>query len=135
MMYHSNVPFLNTIVILSFLLIPGCTGNEKIETLADQFADVECKAINLRNTRFELASAIRSFETDTTGIGKRQLDSLELLAEITTKESLILADSIKSRLENIFEHQLKTSEERRSFNEMLKVKVEAKKCITVANDK
>lgn len=134
MVYSFKVPILHLMIFISLCLLPACAGNENIETITDQLAELECKAINLRNKRFELASAIRILESDTTPSAIHQLDSLKAIGENTTIESGVLADSIKSHLEYIFKHQLKTQEEKQNFSEMLKAKVVAKKCINPADD-
>lgn len=107
----------------------GCSQNDNMESIVDKFANLECRAINLRNKRFELASTIRKLDGETSAYKKKQLDSLKLIADNTAIQSLQLADTIKEDLQRYFKNNLTTLEARSQFNQDLKAKILAKKCI------
>lgn len=116
----------------------GC-NNEKtdIKGLVDRFADLECRAMSLRERRFELANQLR-FTQDTllasTAVKdtlrlKLKLESFNKEKDILLQQSLSLADSIKNTLNDIMKNSLTKAEDKHAFNEALNQTLIEKGCI------
>ncbi len=106
----------------------GCGSDEQeVEALAERFAVMESRAIDLRERRFELADAIR-FATDTLlgsadsivkGRLRERLTTLEGEKQEVLAKSLSLADSLRSRLDSLMRNDLLTDERKQLFREKL----------------
>jgi hypothetical protein len=118
-------------LLMSFIvLIFSCTSKHtqpSLDTMVNDFAQLECRAISLREQRFALANQIR-FTQDTlvqfndkadTARLKAMLNILNTKKEYTTKQSLLLADSIKYTLDSLMSHYLTTKEDKDKFNQLL----------------
>lgn len=111
----------------SILLIISCTQKVNVVELAEQFSELECKAIMLKEKRYALADRLREIEIDTV-TNRKELDSLNKIIIITKQESLSLADSIKIQLDDLFAHYLKDLSDREAFNNHLRKIIETKGC-------
>jgi hypothetical protein len=108
-----------------------------VVTLADDFATLECQAIELRKERFALADSIR-FTEDTllsangdSVVINRLSEKLKRYGErkeLLVKSSLDLADVIRLRLDSLIHNELKDLERRKMFDEALKREVEERGC-------
>lgn len=107
-----------------------------IKAMADQFADMECRAITLREQRFNLANDIR-FTQDTLMHTKNTSDTMRLhlkleafdkQKEVTLKQSLSLADSIHTQL-NQMKEKLTDKNDRAKFEEMLNSNLQQRGCV------
>lgn len=124
----------SVIVLITF----SCQKHKPdIKQLADKFADLECRAISLREKRFELANQIR-FTQDTllqkhgkadTSKLKLKLKSYNKDKEVTLQQSLSLADSIRNRLNDIMKNQLINEPDKAAFNDMLNKTLQQKGCV------
>lgn len=100
--------------------------------LAKQMAQVECKAMELREQRFALADEIR-FTEEAIMQSKRQADTIQLAAklqllndrkELLFHASMQMAEQIKHRLDSLMENELTTAEAKASFNKELNTALE-----------
>ena len=112
-----------------------------LKELVEDFAELECRAISLREKRFELANQIRftqdslsihAGKADTTQF-KSKLDSYNLVKNQVLQQSLSLADSIKVRLSDIMQNQLTEVSDKKMFNDMLNKTLEQKGCVDQNN--
>ena len=122
--------FLLPIVIISCNK-PAPDNARKMDLLADRM----CRAITIRQQRFELANKIR-FAQDTLQGTKSKTDSVRLaksLAEylkqkpLLLKESLSLADTIHHQLDSLVPYTDKSAEKR--FNTQLDTLLSKKGCL------
>jgi len=114
--------------LFMILFIISCTQKVNVVELAEQFAELECKAIMLKDKRYVLADRLREIEMDTV-TNRKELDSLNKIIILTKQESLSLADSIKTQLDNLFTLHLKDPSDRVAFNNHLRKVIETKGCI------
>ena len=114
--------------LFMILFIISCTQKVNVVELAEQFAELECKAIMLKDKRYVLADRLREIEMDTV-TNRKELDSLNKIIILTKQESLSLADSIKTQLDYLFTHHLRDPSDRVAFNNHLRKVIETKGCI------
>lgn len=107
-----------------------------LETMVTGFAQLECRAIMLRDKRFYLANQIR-FTQDTLMHAASASDTVRLNENLnrlgeererTTQQSVALADSIKHTLDSLMTHHLTTKEAKDQFTEMLHTQLESMHC-------
>ncbi|MDQ6812902.1 MAG: hypothetical protein M3040_04070 [Bacteroidota bacterium] len=131
----------NVILLASaatLLLLFSCEQHKTdIKKYAEKLAVLECRAIGLREKRFELANRIR-FTQDTlrqkavnsdTFLLTSKLKSYNNEKEIILQQSLSLADSIQSTLKDIMKNQLNNQPDKLAFNELLNQILQQKGCI------
>ncbi len=91
------------------------------------FADLECRAISLREKRFDLANQIRftqdtlldtHHKADTVKL-KSRLEMLNREKQVVLQSSLALADSIHTVLESLQKNQLADEKDKKQFNLLL----------------
>ena len=115
-------------ISLTFLvLLNACTNRPDIDAIAMEFSDIECRAIILKDKRFDLSEKLRAVEKDSI-IKKYEIDSLNDVINVVKAESLVIADSIKARMEFLFEHKLRRQSDRIVFLEKLKEIITKRKC-------
>jgi hypothetical protein len=114
--------------LFTILFSISCTQKGNVVELAEQFSELECKAIILKDKRYALADRLREIELDTV-TNRKELDSLNKIIILTKQESLFLADSIKAQLDDLFTHHLKDPSDREAFNNHLRKIIETKGCI------
>lgn len=115
-------------ISLTFLvLLNACSNEPDIDAIAMEFSDIECRAITLKDKRFDLSEKLRAVEKDSI-IKKYEIDSLNDVINVVKEESLAMADSIKARMEFLFEHQLRRQSDRIVFLEKLKEIITKRKC-------
>ncbi|GEO08549.1 hypothetical protein [Segetibacter aerophilus] len=126
-------------LLLTTLLTAFSCKDEKtnVKVLVNKFADLECRAMTLREQRFELANQLR-FTQDTLMQRSKQADTTRLQSrliafnqqkEIMLKQSLLLADSIHTSLDDIMKNQLASKSEKQAFNDMLNEALVQRGCI------
>ncbi|MCW3111088.1 MAG: hypothetical protein JWQ09_5594 [Segetibacter sp.] len=130
---------------LKLLLLPvlvmftiSCQSRETdIKGMVDKFADLECRAMSLREKRFDLANQLR-FTQDTLlqTTDKRDTTRLKLKLEFFNKEkdamlqqSLSLADSIHNELSDLMKNKLANQNDKATFNQMLNNTLLQRGCI------
>lgn len=129
----------NAFKLLVFLLffVVSCSHKQAdVAATVDDFAVVECRAIVLRQQRFELASEIRLIQDSllqTTNIVaakklKQKLQVLERNKELMLNSSLLLADSIKQQL-SLMMRNLNTPAKKEAFNTKLTVALQQRGCV------
>lgn len=132
-----NLQNLLCVAVLLSITVSCSEQKTNLNELVDNFADLECRAISLREKRFELASQMR-FTQDTLLQTTNKADTLRLKAkldafnkekELTLQQSLSLADSIRNRLNEIMKNELSNETDKTSFNEMLNNTLVAKGCL------
>lgn len=113
-------------LLLVVLLSWGC-NNANVQSIAEDFAPMQCRAIQLREERFRVASELhrlaenpKAYET-----GK---DSLLKVADDLKSKSTLLADTIKSYLDSLFSTSLINKEDRIRFTDMVRKINEDKGC-------
>jgi len=109
--------------------INGGNSHKKFDVASEakRMAQVECKAIQLREQRFALADDIRFTQEkimqlkgkgDTTQLSNK-LSQLYKRKEVLLTASLQLADQIKHRLDSIMTNELNSPKERSEFSMQL----------------
>jgi hypothetical protein len=126
------------IYALISLLAFSCQSHKaNMNEIVNKFADLECRAMTLRENRFALANQLR-FTQDTLLNTKTKTDTARLSHNITSfntnkeillKQSLSLADSIKTMLNSLMKDQLATERERAKFNQMLNTTLLQRGCL------
>lgn len=124
--------------IFFFVSVLAC--EEKINSIdlngiAESFSDLECRAIDLRRQRYELADEIRFAQdtlmhakTDTMRISVK-LNQMQIERENLTAKSLELADTIRLQLDSLMKFVLKNPEDKQQFSKVLDSVLIAKGCI------
>jgi hypothetical protein len=130
---------LQLLLLLTALLTAFSCKDEKthVKVLVNKFADLECRAMMLREQRFELANQLR-FTQDTLMQRSKQADTTRLQSrliafnqqkEAMLKHSLLLADSIHASLNDLMKNQLASKSQKQAFNEMLNETLLQRGCI------
>lgn len=113
---------------LALIAFPGCSESGPDDTDVATIADMEMRAITLREARFALANEIRYTQdtllrTDSTAPEaaalNERLQAMAVRKDSLTKASLALADTIKRSLSTIIDPKRYSQEERAEFNERL----------------
>ena len=116
-----------SVIFLFPLLIVGCSNKPSTDALIDDFANLECRAMQLRNQRFKLADEIR-FTQDTIIQLQQSGDTLllhERLIKMYQQKELLhakssqLADSIKLKMDVIAATFLSDKNKELDFNRKL----------------
>ena len=120
------------------MLLCFCSDKKlNVNELANQFADVECRAISLREKRFALANKLR-FTQDTLTLRAGTADTIRLKGNLASfnkekerllQQSLSLADSIRVQLNDLMQNQLKNQQDKTAFNQSLNNALIARGCI------
>jgi hypothetical protein len=100
------------------LLLFSCNNKVDLDLIVQEFSELECKAVRLKEKRFALFERLRIIEMDTIKYAK-ELDSLDIVIEATKSESLKVADSIRVKLDVLFKEKLQNKEDRVAFNKKL----------------
>jgi hypothetical protein len=125
---------------VSFLLAVSCEpAKTDVNAIVEEFSDLECRAIRLREQRFELANKMR-FTQDTLLQVASKADTMHLHQNLTSfnkdkeimlQQSLSLADSIKNKLSHLMKNELNNANDKKVFNELLHAMLIKKGCITI----
>lgn len=102
-------------VYLFVLILFSCKPHRDLDQLVAEFSEIQCRAIALKNKRYQLSEYLRSIELDSI-LKKKEIDSLQLIIEITKNQSLVLADSIKIQLQNLFLKELVDKKKQKEFS-------------------
>lgn len=101
--------------ILTFV---SCKQDVDIDKLVIAFSEIQCRAITLKDKRYELADHLRNIEVDSI-LKKKEIDSLRLVIKNTKYQSLMVADSIKNKLNDLFKNELSDKEKQKEFTSRL----------------
>ncbi|MBK9256443.1 MAG: hypothetical protein IPM42_13230 [Saprospiraceae bacterium] len=102
----------------------SCTGKVNMDSYVQTISKLECRAMELRNNRFELSDKIRLIEEGPNAERHQQeLDSLYNIRDILKLSSLQLADSIKTELDILFKEVLSDKKLKTEFDSKLKSKM------------
>jgi len=113
------------------------TGKPELSTMVNDFADLECRAVLLREQRFALANQIR-FTEDTLLHTANKADTVRLRSnlatfagqrETLTQHSLALADTIHTILDSLMKKHLTEKDDKTKFNEMLNNTLKDRGCV------
>ena len=115
-------------LIISMLILFSCnnTSSDK-ETMVKLLVNMECRAIEIKNKRFQLADNIRYAQdtllnlksiTDTALIQLR-LKNWDIQKQLIVNQSLALADSIKLQMEIIMPRYFNNKKKEMEFNLLL----------------
>ena len=116
-----------SVIFLFPLLIVGCSNKPSKDSIIDDFANIECRAMQLKNQRFKLADEIR-FTQDTIIQLQQSGDTLllhERLIKMYQQKELLhakssqLADSIKLKMDVIAATFLSDKNKELDFNRKL----------------
>lgn len=120
------------------LLVVSCnTSKPDLNKMVNDFADLECRAILLREQRFALANQIR-FTEDTLLQTKNAADTVRLRSnlatfagqrETLTQHSLALSDTIRIVLDSLMQKHLPEKDDKEKFNEMLNSTLKDRGCV------
>jgi len=119
----------NWAVYMLALTLISCSAPTKnvSDATVDMIVNLQCRAINLKNQRFDLSKTLREEEA------KANLDTI-VIAEIKRKadtlktQSLDLADILKSKLDSVFVVLKENLVEKENFNRQLEEKVTSSSC-------
>jgi len=113
------------------LIIPvcflSCSAKVDLDKIVLEFSEIQCRAIVLKDKRFQLAEHLRSIELDSIH-KKMEIDSLQVVIDDTKNKSLILADSIKVKLGELFKNTLSDPYERKEFSTRLEKYIRLNGC-------
>lgn len=121
-------------VSLSVIFLSCSDKHQRMDKLADDMADYECRAVTLRNQRFELANKIR-FTQDT--ILQQAGDTIPLHNKLTAMEnekqvllvqSLQLADTIRQKVDFMLTNYFTDKSKEKEFNQLLDAALKRKGC-------
>ena len=110
--------------IVYFLL--SC-GSDQLEKEIANFARIQCQTIQLKNKRFALADSIRMLENDTV-TNKTNLQILRIKADELKNVSLVAADSLKQKMDILFQTKLTTQEKKQNFLKAVDVYLQKWSC-------
>ena len=123
-------------IFLFPLLIVGCSNKPSSDSIIDDFANIECRAMQLKNQRFKLADEIRFTQDtiiqlqqsgDTLLLHERLIKMYEQKELLHTKSSQ-LADSIKVKMDVIAATFLTDKNKELDFNRTLDSILTLKSC-------
>ncbi len=122
-------------LLLPFIFFSSCTQQQKsIKDLSDELASFECRAISLRNQRFELADKIR-FTQDTllNSAGDTLVLNKKLLAMDAEKQALLdksirLADTIGKKTAILMRDYFTDKKKEIEFYRLLEIALKKKGC-------
>ena len=127
-----------TIFVIFLTILTSCKNKKQdLNNMAGSFADIECRAMALREKRFALANQIRFTQdtlmhaskiTDTARL-KTNLKAYNFQKENILQISLNLADSIKHHLDSLMQNHLTTPDDKAQFNGLLKIALHERSCI------
>ena len=116
------------LLVISMLILFSCNNiSSDKETMVKLLVNMECRAIELKNKRFQLADNIRYAQdtllhfksiTDTDLIQIR-LKNYDIQKQLIVNYSLTLADSIKLQMEIIMPRYFNTKKKEMEFNMLL----------------
>ncbi len=106
----------------------SCSNKVDLDKIVIDFSGIQCRAIALKDKRYQLSDYLRSIELDSIS-KKKEIDSLQLVIDEAKKESLILADSIKINLEVLFRNTLVTPNEQKDFSSRLEEYIRLNGCV------
>ena len=116
------------LLVISTLILFSCNNiSSDKETMVKLLVNMECRAIELKNKRFQLADNIRYAQdtllhfksiTDTALIQIR-LKNYDIQKQLIVNQSLTLADSIKLQMEIIMPRYFNTKKKEMEFNMLL----------------
>ncbi len=97
--------YIHKIIFVTLILVYSCKDNkEAIDLGIASFSELQCRAVQLNERRFELFDQIRKLEVDTV-LNKNEIDSLNQLAQKVKNESLATADTLKIKLSDFLTSQ------------------------------
>ena len=125
--------------LLILLFASSCKSEKKkvdFSGMAQSIADIECRAISIREKRFELANDIR-FIQDTLLVTKN-IDSVRLKLkfaylnnerETIISKSQLMADTIKNLIDSLSKNYLIDPASKKQFNDSLNAILAKRGCI------
>jgi len=127
-----------TVIVVPFACKRAPEDRRKLIAKVDSFAELECRAITLREQRFELANKIRFTEDSLLKVKdvatkerlKTTLDQFNKDKKVIVKASLTTADTVQHKLQDILQNQLADQKERLAFNQLLNTTLKSMGCIT-----
>ncbi|MBK8625056.1 MAG: hypothetical protein IPN86_05695 [Saprospiraceae bacterium] len=112
-------PIHKIIVFLAVVILASCKDNRQtIENGIASFSEIQCRAAQLNDRRFELFEQIRLLEVDTIS-NKKAIDSLNTEAALIKKQSLESADTLRIKLADFLSSQKFSSEDRKYFDDQI----------------
>ncbi len=115
------------IYLLIIIHLASCKEQVDYDKLITEFAEIQCRAIVLKDKRFQMADHLRSIEIDSID-KKKEIDSLKIAISEIKNTSLVLADSIKVKLDDILTNKLSGHDEQKEFTDRLAVYIKANGC-------
>lgn len=104
--------YIHKIIFITLILVYSCKDNkEAIDLGIASFSELQCRAVQLNERRFELFDQIRKLEVDTV-LNKNEIDSLNQLAQKVKNESLATADTLKIKLSDFLTSQKFSAEDK-----------------------
>ncbi|HLO56892.1 MAG TPA: hypothetical protein VK169_21540 [Saprospiraceae bacterium] len=115
------------IYLLIIIHLASCKEQVDYDKLITEFAYIQCRAIVLKDKRFQMADHLRSIEIDSID-KKKEIDSLKIAISEIKNTSLVLADSIKVKLDDILTNKLSGHDEQKEFTDRLAAYIKANGC-------
>jgi hypothetical protein len=124
------------LIICTLILFSCNESSQEKEKMVKLMADLECRAIELKNKRFQLADNMR-FAQDTLLHFKSFSDTISLQQRLKewdiqklslVNESLALADSIKLQMEIIMPRYFTDKKKEQEFNRLLEEALKKNGC-------
>lgn len=109
---------LGQLLFFCIFLSLSCQQGVDVDKLVVEYAKIQCRAIVLKDKRYELADHLRSIELDSIN-KKREIDSLHIVIAEIKNHSLMLADSIENRLNDLFTNELSDKNQQKEFTSKL----------------
>lgn len=125
-------------LVLALAIFACKSPRPDFETIVTDFADLECRAIELRKQRYQLADDMRFADdtliADTSGEEtkarmKEKLMKLDAGKDDLVGHGLALADTIQKTLDSLIAGPLKKIEDRKEFDKLLEAELRERGCL------
>lgn len=125
-------------MMLALALFACQSPKPDFESIVNDFADLECRAIELRKQRYQLADEMRfaddtmiadTSSEETKARLKEKLMRLDAGKDGMVNHGLALADTIQKELAALIEGPLKNVDDRREFDHLLEEELHKRGCI------
>lgn len=125
-------------IVLALALFACQSPKPDFGGIVNDFADLECRAIELRKQRYQLADDMRFTEdtmladtsTEATKARlKSKLDALDAGKGGVVGHGLALADTIQKTLDSLINGPLQNVDDRREFDKLLEAELQKRGCL------
>ncbi len=123
--------------VLALVLFACQSPKPDMGAIVNDFANLECRAIELRKQRYQLADEMRftddtmlsdTSSEETKARMKDKLMKLDAGKDGLVNHGLQLADTIQKRLDSLIQGPLKQMEDRKEFDKLLEAELKKRGC-------